>query len=170
MEERLWGWGDTMALQRWQGCPEDGGFHRGVVGRDGTRHPERWHWGMCREWVEVVRGTFETGRPLLGAGETWGVGADLGQSGRGGRGTGLGDCLAGLGGHGRRSFCQMLGGRAGWVDGDPLHQDRESEKEAGLQEKAAGSVLDRRRVSHWGTQCGQRDRTATWARTLPGWV
>ena len=93
-----------MPLRRRQGCPEDGGFHRGVVGRDWTHHPERWHWGLCREWVEVVRGKFETRRPLLGAGETWGVavGADLGQGGRGERGTGLGDCLAGLGVPGRK--------------------------------------------------------------------
>ena len=38
-------------------------------------------------------------------------------------------------------------GGAGCMDGGPLHQDRESEKEVGLQEKAAGSVLDRRCVS-----------------------
>lgn len=136
-----------MVLQRWQDCPEDGGFHRGVVGRDGTRHPERWHWGKCREWVEVVRGTFETGRPLLGAGETWGVGLTWGRVGGEKEGLGLVTAWLGWGDMAGGACVRCWGGWAGWVDGGSLHQDRESEKEAGLQEKAAGSVLDRRRVS-----------------------
>lgn len=66
----------------------------------------------------------------------------------GGEEEGLGLVTAWLGwGDMAGGACVRCWGWAGWVDGGPLHQDRESEKEAGLQEKAAGSVLDRRRVS-----------------------
>lgn len=40
-------------------------------------------------------------------------------------------------------------GQDGQTDGGPLHPERESKREAGLQKKAAGSVLDRRCVSRW---------------------
>lgn len=128
---RLWGWGDRMPLRRWQGCPENGGFHRGLVGRDGTDHPERWHWGLCREWVEMGRGKFETRRPLLGAGETWWGGWGLIWGRVGGEEEGLGLVTAWLG-WGRLAGGASVSevGGAGCMDGGPLHQDRESEKQA----------------------------------------
>lgn len=66
--------------------------------------------------------------PLLGSRRDSGPPLSVG----GGRGTGSNDCSAGQGYWQKEHQCQTLGVR---MDGDPLQQDRESKKEAGLQGK-----------------------------------
>lgn len=145
---RLWGWGDRMALRRRQGCPEDGGSIEGLQAEMGhvtlkggaggcVENGSRWLEGNLRQgghcWGQERHGGWRWGL-------TWG--------GEGGEEEGLGLVTAWLGWGclaGGASVSEV--GGAGCMDGGPLHQDRESEKEAGLQEKAAGSVLDRRCVS-----------------------